>query len=79
MRKIISISILFVSLFLSGLSFSASNLEYNSTALNKIIYMSEVSKEVCREYTLIGGQWYLVIHYDDGTIGVFPIPAPPED
>jgi hypothetical protein len=39
----------------------------------------EEPKELWREYVLVDDQWYVIIHYDDGTIGVFPIPGPTLD
>jgi len=79
MKKIIFIFILTSSLFFSSLSVFGANID-------KYSYVPETEKigiknspQEWREYVFIDGQWYLIIHYDDGTIGVIPVMAPPLD
>jgi len=78
MKKIIFTFFLFLSLFFSGLSLSANNSECISNS--KIITTSIIGPiEEWREYILVGDQWYLIIHYDDGSIGVIPVAKAPLD
>ncbi|HEY5122379.1 MAG TPA: hypothetical protein VIK14_01445 [Ignavibacteria bacterium] len=76
MKKFIFAIILFVSLFFSGLSVSANNTECNSDSKN--IASSSINPiEEWREYILAGDQWFLIIHYNDGSIGIWPVGVPP--
>ena len=78
MKKLIFTIILFVSLLFSGLSVSANNTECNSDFKN--IASSSMSPiEEWREYILVGDQWYLIIYYNDGSIGYIPVAKPDED
>ena len=78
MKKLIFTIILFVSLLFSGLSVSANNTECNSDSKNIASYsMSPI--EEWREYLLVGDQWFLIIYYDDGSIGAIPVAKPIDD
>jgi hypothetical protein len=78
MSKIIFTFVLFLSLFFSGLSKSAHSTDYNRNSEIKIQYTFEPI-ELWREYILVGDQWYLIIYYDDGSIGVIPVEKAPLD
>jgi hypothetical protein len=78
MGKIIFTIAIFFALFFSVLSISARSADMNY--FSKHIISSETDPtESWREYVLNGDQWYLIIHYDDGTIGVWPVAKPPND
>jgi hypothetical protein len=79
MKKVISVFVLSVILFLSSFTLTASSFESKSFARKNIVISLEEAKEVWREYILVGEQWYLVIYYDDGSIGIIPVARPPED
>jgi hypothetical protein len=79
MKKVISVFVLSVFLFLSSFTLTASSSESKSFARKNIVISLEEAKEVWREYILVGEQWYLVIYYDDGSIRIIPVARPPED
>ena len=79
MKKII-ISIVFLSsIFVSTLSVSGKNLSNFSDTKIFCTNLGELPREVWREYVLVDDQWYLVIHYDDGSTNWIPVAKPGED
>ena len=78
MGKIIFAIIVFFGLFFSVFSVTAHSADINY--VNEYIVSSLIDPtELWREYILNGDQWYLIIYYDDGTIGVLPVEKPPND
>jgi hypothetical protein len=65
---------LFVSVFLfvSSVSFIPNNAFSSVNKIECKVY-GEDPVELWREYVFDGDQWYLIIHYSDGTIGVTPV------
>jgi hypothetical protein len=78
MKKIIFIFVISLSLTLSGLIFEVHSAVPKLHSLKIIPYIVD-PVELWREYVLTGDQWYLIIHYDDGSIGAFPKAEPPVD
>jgi len=78
MKKIFFAVLLFVSLIVSGYP-SGTEIINNSGYSGDNFISLEDPVEVWREYVLNGDQWYLIIYYDDGSIGIWPVAKPPED
>jgi hypothetical protein len=78
MKKGILFFIVSIFLFLSSFNFTASA-EGNYLPESNITIQSEGPIELWREYILVGDQWYVIIHYDDGSIEIIPSSKPPND
>jgi len=78
MKKIIFVLLLSLSLFLSSLLTSGYTKELSIPQTN--IKIKEVISDVDYiEYICTDSQWYQIIHYTDGSIGVTPVFGPPFD
>jgi hypothetical protein len=78
MKKIIFV--LALSLSLSFSSFLSFGYTKSINTHQSYFVFSEADPEIDYiEYVCVDEQWYKIIHYTDGTIGVVPVHAPPFD